>query len=119
MNQDVAVLLAQNRQGAERIPDTFSSFIRTLTVGPGVTPDLLTIPKDALAGYTAGGDFHPALSLPDYSSGAGIVCAGRPCKGAVAQLRPQHESPSQIPRCKIRSPLGRGAGTLSNGFGGE
>jgi len=87
---------------------TIVSFIRTLTVGPGVTPDLLTLPrlmrsvqklfdfcktatrpsKEPLAGYTAGGDFHPALSLPDYSSRAEIVCVGRPCKGAVARLRP-------------------------------
>jgi hypothetical protein len=51
------------------------SFIRTLTVGFGITPNLLTlVPKDsrkgfwnkALAGlgqlaFTAGGDFHPAL----------------------------------------------------------
>ena len=45
------------------------SFIRTMTVGSGVTPDLLTqaIPKDreALAGLrpkplTAGGELHPA-----------------------------------------------------------
>ena len=37
------------------------------TVGPGVTPDLLTQgfhrPK-ALAGYTAGGELHPALRIP-------------------------------------------------------
>jgi hypothetical protein len=45
-----------------------SSFIRTLTVGPGITPDLLTPARDsrALAGsqpslLTAGGEFHPAL----------------------------------------------------------
>src|ERR1700690_3688770 len=45
------------------------SFIRTLTVGFGITPNLLTLPqglKKALAGlgylaFTAGGDFHPAL----------------------------------------------------------
>jgi hypothetical protein len=48
------------------------SFIRTLTVGFGITPNLLTLfPKEifgnkALAGlgflaFTAGGDFHPAL----------------------------------------------------------
>jgi hypothetical protein len=48
------------------------SFIRTLTVGFGVTPNLLTLlsrelpEKKALAGLgcftlTAGGDFHPAL----------------------------------------------------------
>jgi hypothetical protein len=45
------------------------SFIRTLTVGFGITPNLLTLlrkSKKALAGLgfvtlTAGGDFHPAL----------------------------------------------------------
>src|SRR2546421_2378837 len=45
------------------------SFIRTLTVGFGITPNLLTLPqglRKALAGLgyvtlTAGGDFHPAL----------------------------------------------------------
>jgi hypothetical protein len=46
------------------------SFIRTVTVGFGVAPNLLTLPprqeKKALAGLgvaalTAGGDFHPAL----------------------------------------------------------
>jgi hypothetical protein len=48
------------------------SFIRTLTVGFGVTPNLLTLPSrnfqetKALAGLgyltlTAGGEFHPAL----------------------------------------------------------
>jgi hypothetical protein len=45
------------------------SFIRTLTVGFGIAPNLLTLlpkKKKALAGLgvftlTAGGDFHPAL----------------------------------------------------------
>jgi hypothetical protein len=51
------------------------SCIRTVTVGPGIAPDLLTLPpprrRKALAGSrerivdaaadTAGGDFHPAL----------------------------------------------------------
>jgi hypothetical protein len=61
---------------AMRLSQPFS-FIRTLTVGFGITPNLLTlfpkgIPrrefqgKKALAGlgcfaFTAGGDFHPAL----------------------------------------------------------
>ena len=32
------------------------------TVGPGITPDLLTLSQGkALAGYTAGGELHPAL----------------------------------------------------------
>src|SRR5258707_2662178 len=55
-----------------RSPQPFS-FIRTLTVGFGITPNLLTLfpakktwRKKALAGLgyvtlTAGGDFHPAL----------------------------------------------------------
>ena len=46
-----------------------SSFIRTVTVGSGIRPDLLTFRSaaEALAGScddvapTAGGDFHPAL----------------------------------------------------------
>lgn len=47
-----------------------SSFIRTITVGSGITPDLLTLfhQKKALAGsacrtagHTAGGELHPAL----------------------------------------------------------
>ncbi len=45
---------AQVRSSAlSRIP----SPIQTVTVGPGVSPDLRIAP---LAGYTAGGDFHPA-----------------------------------------------------------
>lgn len=51
-----------------RLPQPFS-FIRTLTVGFGIAPNLLTLPpgrRKALAGLghqalTAGGDFHPAL----------------------------------------------------------
>jgi len=35
-----------------------SSFIRTMTVGSGMGPDLLTLPGSRQA---AGGDFHPAL----------------------------------------------------------
>ncbi len=41
------------------------------TVGPGVTPDLLTQVvagnHKALAGYTAGGELHPALRILDVS----------------------------------------------------
>jgi hypothetical protein len=37
------------------------SFIRTLTVGPGISPGQLPCKPQALAGYTAGGDFRPAL----------------------------------------------------------
>jgi hypothetical protein len=39
----------------------FSLFHPDYTVGPGVTPDLLTLREEALAGYTAGGELHPAL----------------------------------------------------------
>jgi len=42
--------------------------MRISTVGPGFTPDLLTPPAcrqalagSAMAGHTAGGEFHPAL----------------------------------------------------------
>lgn len=47
------------------------SFIRTVTVGPGISPDLLTPLRMARCGrsracatfaaITAGGEFHPAL----------------------------------------------------------
>jgi hypothetical protein len=58
------------RRAARMRPSRPFSFIRTLTVGFGITPNLLTLPphkrKKALAGLgfstlTAGGDFHPAL----------------------------------------------------------
>src|SRR3954453_11023642 len=62
-----------NPRANARLPRPFS-FIRTLTVGFGVAPNLLTllhdeesfVTKKALAGLdlsvlTAGGDFHPAL----------------------------------------------------------
>src|SRR5712672_2160463 len=55
----------------KRGPPQPFSFIRTLTVGFGITPNLLTLlprkfGRKALAGLgyvtlTAGGDFHPAL----------------------------------------------------------
>jgi len=46
------------------------SFIRTMTVGSGIAPDLLTLPceRRSRAGntrlHTAGGEFHPALRTP-------------------------------------------------------
>jgi hypothetical protein len=61
------------------------SFIRTLTVGFGFTPNLLTLPwvRKALAGLgcvtlTAGGDFHPALrtSAARYEQPTGIMAKG-------------------------------------------
>jgi hypothetical protein len=57
------------RHAQQRSSSRPFSFIRTLTVGFGITPNLLTLlpkSKKALAGLglftlTAGGDFHPAL----------------------------------------------------------
>ena len=49
------------------------SFIRTMTVGSGITPDLLTFYKRSARGLsfsylmislTAGGEFRPALRTP-------------------------------------------------------
>lgn len=48
-------------------PAVHFSFIRTVTVGSGFPPDLLTPPRGGRSralpesGNTAGGDFHPAL----------------------------------------------------------
>ncbi len=48
-------------------PITPLSFIRTMTVGSGIAPDLLTLRKTKGArglgpkAHTAGGEFHPAL----------------------------------------------------------
>jgi len=48
--------------------DLFSP-IRTFTVGPGLSPDLLTLPVAGARGLfqspenTAGGEFHPALRI--------------------------------------------------------
>jgi len=40
---------------------TAVSFIRTITVGPGVTPSQRRCKTPSVAGFTASGDFHPAL----------------------------------------------------------
>jgi hypothetical protein len=67
------------------------SFIRTLTVGFGIAPNLLTLPppsRKALAGLgfvtlTAGGEFHPALRTSAVRDGrpSGIMTShGRPSK---------------------------------------
>lgn len=53
-------------QNVEETADVFLfSFIRTMTVGSGISPDLLTSTNRALAAhskeYTAGGEFRPAL----------------------------------------------------------
>ena len=45
----------QGRRRRDAVP---ASFIRTLTVGPGISPGR---PLAGFAGCTAGGDFHPAL----------------------------------------------------------
>lgn len=46
----------------EATPCTQFSTIRTMTVGPGITPDLLTHSDEWRSrAITAGGDFHPAL----------------------------------------------------------
>lgn len=52
-------------------PDTLLSPIRTLTVGSGITPDLLTFKPAGLkrsrafglSRFTAGGEFRPALRI--------------------------------------------------------
>ncbi len=62
--------------GAEQQgPVAPSSFIRTMTVGSGIAPDLLTFHawREALAGsrpgaLTAGGESHPALKTFMYRS---------------------------------------------------
>jgi hypothetical protein len=74
------------------------SFIRTLTVGFGITPNLLTLPqglRKALAGLgffalTAGGDFHPALrtSAARYERPAGTM----PERGALSKPLHRRES---------------------------
>jgi hypothetical protein len=67
------------------------SFIRTLTVGFGIAPNLLTLPptlRKALAGLgfvtlTAGGELHPALRTSAARNGRppGIMTShGRPSK---------------------------------------
>src|SRR5882724_12726272 len=66
--QDQTQGIRNDAPRAMRLSRPFS-FIRTLTVGFGITPNLLTLfpkGKKALAGLglstlTAGGDFHPAL----------------------------------------------------------
>ena len=60
-------------KGAESAMSVLSSFIRTMTVGSGISPDLLT-PSRCNTGSgarglpeshrdTAGGEFHPALRI--------------------------------------------------------
>src|SRR4030088_1166404 len=69
------------------------SFIRTLTVGFGVAPNLLTLPllrgrrsRAWACALTAGGEFHPALrtSAARYE---------RPARN-YAEMRPNRQAPS-------------------------
>ena len=57
---------------AESAMSVLSSFIRTMTVGSGISPDLLTPPRQTGVGRsraprvnrdTAGGELHPALRI--------------------------------------------------------
>ena len=55
------------RRVLQKSEDPFS-FFRTVTVGPGFSPDLRFSLENAPAGcpgtrFTAGGDFHPALRV--------------------------------------------------------
>jgi len=63
MNQDAAVLRSKSGKAYGESRALLSLFHPDYTVGPGVTPDLLTPFSWPLAGYTAGGDFHPALRI--------------------------------------------------------
>ena len=74
------------RGGARRRDGIALSFIRTVTVGPGIAPDLLTPRPRADAGArgllrsradTAGGEFRPALrTLPACRTGSKILGGG-------------------------------------------
>jgi hypothetical protein len=92
------------------------SFIRTLTVGFGITPNLLTLcsrgirewidGNQALAGlgfftFTAGGDFHPALrtSAPRLSGLKGTMAIGR---GASKDLRNRNLHIPNDPKAELR-----------------
>jgi len=85
------------------------SFIRTLTVGFGIAPNLLTLPQSsrkALAGLgyvtlTAGGDFHPALrtSAARYERPRGIMANGG---SASKDLRYGDLACPHVVRAKLR-----------------
>jgi hypothetical protein len=81
------------------------SFIRTLTVGFGITPNLLTLlPKGgkrrsrawALSTLTAGGDFHPALrtSAARLSGLLMIMASGGCASKAFTPANPHVPMPS-------------------------
>src|ERR1700692_4330149 len=88
------------------------SFIRTLTVGLGIAPNLLTLPqrlRKALAGLgyvtlTAGGDFHPALrtSAARYERPRGIMANGSP---ASKDLRYGDSACPHVARAKLKARL--------------
>ena len=74
------------------------SFIRTVTVGPGISPDLLTPCSGQAAAWalaalvrscrhaaiTAGGEFHPALrTLVSGTGPNGVDCRHAACMQAV------------------------------------
>ena len=70
-------------------------FYPDYTVGPGVTPDLLTqaIPWncEALAGYTAGGDLHPALRIMP-----GEIAKPSRVSPAVCKLQADHTTMQEL-----------------------
>jgi hypothetical protein len=64
MNQDELERMAQNEEHAPRTDANGPIlFHPDYTVGPGVSPDLLTSRRGPLAGCTAGGELHPALRI--------------------------------------------------------
>jgi hypothetical protein len=82
------------------------SFIRTLTVGFGITPNLLTLfPKGGkrrsrawvLSTLTAGGDFHPALrtSAARLSDLLMIMASGGRASKAFTPANPHVPMPSE------------------------
>jgi hypothetical protein len=84
------------------------SFIRTVTVGPGIAPGLLTSPTRGsargLSGrsrITAGGDFHPALrtSARIKRQIAIFVKGGGPGRGQILTARERgREKMKTLPR---------------------
>jgi hypothetical protein len=65
MNQDDMRQHSSRAEDCEAKDNCHILFHPDYTVGPGVTPDLLTprISPRPLAGYTAGGELHPALRI--------------------------------------------------------
>jgi hypothetical protein len=83
------------------------SFIRTITVGPGVTPDLLTLPDKPegarglvrLTALTAGGDFHPALR----TKATRFPVAGQNNRGALRLMSSSPRRPGTQARNSVES----------------